>query len=80
MDDKRSVKEIDAIVSTLTKHHTPTPEQIARVTEIRAATHIFIYALIKNCPAGSDRDQAILNARTAMMFANTSVIVPKVTI
>jgi len=71
---------IHTVATEWTRFHEPNPEMVQGVSEIRAAAYIFIYAILKNCPPGTERDHAILKARSAMLFANTSIIVPKVTI
>lgn len=58
----------------LTSHHSPYPEQIQRISTIRAAAHNFLDAIDANCPPCADAADAKRKVREAMMTANASIV------
>jgi hypothetical protein len=64
-------------IADLVSYHKPDADGVRRIDNIRAATQQMLLAILDNCPDSSDRAAAVQHARTAMMFANASIVVPQ---
>jgi hypothetical protein len=58
----------------LVEYHSPSPEQVAKMAEIRNATHCLIVMIDTFCPPSADRTHAVRCVRDAMMTANRSIV------
>lgn len=58
----------------IVSHHSPGPEEIQRITTIRAAARNFLDAIDANCPRSADADAAKRHVRDAMMTANAAIV------
>lgn len=58
----------------IVSHHSPGPEEIQRITTIRAAARNFLDAIDANCPRSADADAAKRHVREAMMTANAAIV------
>jgi hypothetical protein len=54
-------------------YHAPTPEQIPRYEEIRAAAKLFALTILDNTPASADQTVAIRKVREAVFNANAAI-------
>lgn len=54
-------------------YHPPTPEQLPKYEEIRAAARTFAQVVIDNTPPGADQSAAIRYIREAVMTANAAI-------
>lgn len=62
--------EIDALVT----YHSPTPNMVSDINEVRRATAHLIKTIVRVCPPSADRSAAIRQVRTALMMANASIV------
>jgi len=54
-------------------YHSPTPEQLPKYQEIRAAGWALARAILQNTPASADQTAAIRKVREAVMTANAAI-------
>jgi hypothetical protein len=55
------------------KYHAPTPEQLPKYEELRAAAKTFAEAIIRLTPPGADQTAAIRKVREATFTANSAI-------
>jgi hypothetical protein len=55
-------------------YHRPTPDEVARMTEITVAARALAEAILRCCPAGAERSTAYRLVREARMWANASIV------
>ncbi|HLT92102.1 MAG TPA: hypothetical protein VKZ85_14305 [Woeseiaceae bacterium] len=54
-------------------YHPPTPDQIPRYEELRAAARTFAEVILRVTPASADQTAAIRKVREAVMTANAAI-------
>lgn len=54
-------------------YHQPGPDDRAKYEQITAQTKALAALVLELCPAGADRDAALLKLREARMMANASI-------
>jgi hypothetical protein len=54
-------------------HHPPTPEQLPKYEELRAAARTFAEAIVRLTPVGADQTAAVRKVREAVMTANAAI-------
>jgi len=55
------------------KYHSPTPDQLPKYANIRAAAHVFAKTIVDNTPPGADQTAAVRKVREAAFTANASI-------
>jgi hypothetical protein len=70
MSDDRLFETIEKEFS----YHTPTPEEVARMNEIRAAAKELVLVIARNVPACADRSAAFRKIREASVTANAAIV------
>ncbi len=55
------------------KYHTPTPEQLPKYEELRAAAKTFAETIVRLTPPCADRVAAIRKVREATFTANSAI-------
>lgn len=60
-------------IDDVVKYHAPTPLQIAKIGEVRAAAATLLKAIMEHCPPCADTTAACRKVREAMMTANAAI-------
>lgn len=55
-------------------YHAPDADQIASISNIRAAAETMLEAIVLNCPPCADTTAATRKVREAMMTANAAIV------
>ena len=58
-------------------HHVPSQDQLARIQANRRAYKAVLRVVLSTTPASPDRDLAIQQLRSSMMFANAAVVLER---
>lgn len=61
----------------ITRYHAPTPEQAGRHREVQGLVRLAIVELVRLCPQGQERVEAIKALRLAKMWASAAIALEK---
>lgn len=60
-------------LANIFRHHPPTPEQLPKYEELRAAAMTLAETIVRLTPVGADQTAAVRKVREAVMTANAAI-------